>query len=583
MAIPQYKKTGLVLSLMAIQTSSLAATEVSEAPVLLPEIHVTEASTVDGSSAQGYRVTKVQRGLLGEGSAQDTPLSIYSVSTELIRNTQATNTTDALKYVPTVYANTGASQITPYFTIRGFSASTWTYNMAVDGMRSFDIYQPMEDKERIEVLSGASSFLYGVTSPAGMINYVTKPPVSKPLREITVGSYDHQLYSQIDLGGPLNQDRDINYRLNVGYADPGDAGIQHQTQEHYVFSGATDWQASTDTKLSIEADKSRRELKYAQALFMTTSAIGIPATPDTAKNWGAPYTGAVDTTSRIGSGIETHLNDIFTLRSKWRYSDVEREYYLNRITFQNSNLDYKWRADTQHKFHTTVKQANLYVDADFATGQAHHKLSLGGSFDDFDAGNNGYRSTTYSTVYPATLTGDPTYPVWSQPASGTSTAQQTRYATLTIADQISLGKYFDVMIGSTRARVQDAATATTAAGVQSTSSYDQHRTTPVASVSFKPIDTVTGYVTYTEGLQQGFTADSTTANAGQVFAPYVSKQSEAGVKSRVANINLTAAYFRISQANQYVDTITRIAHRTVARCIGDGNSLPPERPPNDSH
>lgn len=549
-------QTRLALSLLAIYGSAATAAENS---FELPEVTVVGQAAADGSAAQGYRVERVRLGPLGEADLQDTPFTINAVSSDLIRNSGATNTTEALKYVPTIYSSTGASQLTPYFSMRGFSASTWTYNMALDGLRSFDIYQPLEDKERIEVLSGASGFLYGITSPAGMINYVSKRPVSKPLGELTVGTYDQQIYSQLDLGGPIVANPDLAYRLNLAYGDKGQTAVQGQSQERHLVSGAIDWHLAPATLLSLDASHSQRDLKYAQTLFMTTAAIGIPKAPDTSKNWGAPYTGASDATSRLGAALEHRFNDIFTLRAQARYSDIEREYFLNRQVWQNKNLDYKWRVDSQEHFHTTVGQFQVFLDANFTTGPLQHQLSVGADLDHFDSANNGYRGTTYSTVYAGNLYGTPDYRDWSLPPKGTSTAQETTYSTLLLSDRLNLGEHWSLLLGLNHASIDDRLTSTTAAGVSSTVAYETSKTTPAMALSFKPVPSVTTYVSYVEALQQGFVAGSTTSNAGEIFAPFVSKQREVGAKATLGGIGLNLAWFDIDQANQYVDPATNRA------------------------
>lgn len=554
---------------LGLATAHTQACAASQDAAQLPEVVVTEQAAASGSAADGYRVEQVTLGPLGNSDLRDTPLSIATVSADLIQNTQATNTGEALKYVPTVYTNTGASQITPYFTLRGFSASTWTYNMALDGLRAFDIYQPLDDKERVEVLSGATGFLYGVTSPAGIINHVLKRPTQTPLHRFTVGTDDQQVYGQLDLGGPIESLPGVTYRLNLAYADPGETGVEDQTQERYVFSGAVDWQMTPDTKLALDASRSQRELEQAQALFMTSAKIGIPDAPDASQNWGAPYTNTTDATTRLGAALEHRFNDTFSLRAKVRYTDIERDYVLNRQVWQNARLDYKWRVDSQQTFHTIVNQYALFLDAAFTTGPFGHALSLGGTQDAFSSGNNGYRGTTYSKVYPGNLYGDPSYAPWSLPPAGTSTSQATDYSTLVLTDRISLGERWSLLLGGTQAQVNDTLVSRAANGKTTTSDYDEGRFTPAVSLSFKPIEQVTTYVSYVEGLQQGFVAGSTTANAGEVFEPFVSEQLEAGVKARLWGLDLSAAWFDIDQANQYVDPATNRASQD-GRAIHQG-------------
>lgn len=91
--------TRLALSLLAFYSSHTWA---DERNVELAEVTVTGQAVADGSAAQGYRVERVKLGPLGDADLQDTSFTINAVSAELIRNSGATNTTEALKYVPTI-------------------------------------------------------------------------------------------------------------------------------------------------------------------------------------------------------------------------------------------------------------------------------------------------------------------------------------------------------------------------------------------------------------------------------------------------------------------------------------------------
>jgi iron complex outermembrane recepter protein len=540
----------------------------------LGAVHVTEsaAAPTSGSPALGYRVRKLELGPLGELTAQQTPLSVNLVSSDFLENNQTNNSSDAIRYVPTVYANTGASQVTPYYTIRGFSASTWTYNLAVDGMRTFDIYQPVDDKDHIEVINGPSGFLFGVTSPGGMVNYVTKRPPAENMTRVTLGMYDRQLFGHLDLGGHVAQAPSVGYRINATAADSGEAGPHLQSQERYLLSSAWDWAISRNVQLSVELSRAKRDLRNAQALFMTTAAIGIPSAPDSSKNWGAPYTGSVDATSRAGAAVQVKVGKLFVVRSRLRHSVIERQYALARQVWQNANYDYTWRLDENSPFKTRVNQANLFVDGEMGTGLIRHIVTIGGTYDNFQAADNGYRGTTFAQVYTGNLFGTPNSPPLALDPVGTSTEQRTNYSTVLLMDRIGIGTTWEVMFGATYANVDDAVTATATSGVKTTNSYDKSKLTPTASLSFKPIEPVMVYASYLEGLQQGFTAAPTTANAGQVFAPYVSKQMELGIKTSFEELNVNAAVFHISAANQYVNPTTNVSNQD-GRAVHKGFEL----------
>lgn len=538
---------------LACLTLSLSCNAASE-EIVLGEVQVTDYSS-EGSAAQGYRLDTAQVGPLGRKPLQDTPLAIQGVSAELIRNTQASNSGEALKYLPTVYTNTGASQITPYFTLRGLSASSWTYNMAVDGMRSFDIWQPLEDKAGIEVLSGAASFLYGVTSAAGMINYSSKRPTRTPLAELTLGTYAEQFYGHLDLGGPVAGRTDLRYRLNLGLADAGEVGVDGQRQERYSLSGALDWQLSRDTLVTLDLSRARRQIDQPQVLFVPNAASGIPDAPDASRNWGPKDGDTLDLTSRVSLGLESRLNDTFTLRTKLRYTDDERRYLMGRQYLQNADLDYRWRLDAHDRHQRSAWQYNLYLDADFASGPLQHKLTLGGSHDDFKQDWNGYRSlytgAGAASWYPGNLDGSPWAPDLS-PAPGTQQQQESTYATWMLADQISIGEQWEILLGGTRARVHDRQKSKTAAGLVSESRYEESEFTPAFALSFKPLPALTTYVSYMEALEQGFTSTAA-GNLGESFPPFLSRQKEAGLKATLGGMQLSAAWFHIRKANQMVE------------------------------
>jgi iron complex outermembrane receptor protein len=86
----------------------------------------------------------------------------------------------------------------------------------------------------------------------------------------------------------------------------------------------------------------------------------------------------------------------------------------------------------------------------------------------------------------------------------------------------------------------------TATGVQ-TANYSESATSPMFGLVVKPLQNVSLYYNYIEGLAQGGTAPSNTINAGQVFAPAKSKQHEVGAKYDAGSFGTTLAFFQIEQ------------------------------------
>jgi iron complex outermembrane recepter protein len=532
------------------------AVELSGVEVRSTRIKEPKQTEVKGTAADGYRVSQVTVGPFGEASVKDTPLAISTVSSEFLENAMVNSTTDALKYVPTVQISTGGSQITPYFAIRGFSASTWTFNMGLDGMRSFDIYEPMEDKERIEVLSGTNSFFYGITNPAGIVNYALKRPSKEPIERVTVSNFDQQFLAHVELGGPVRPSLGdkLDYRVNLLYGNAGQTAVENQSQERYLASGALAWQLGSKTTISLDSSWSKRNLRYAQALFMPSTTTGIPSAPEINKNWGAPYTGAWDWTTRIGVGVVSQLSNAITLRGAFRFSDINRKFLLNRQVWQNKALDYKWREDSAGPYDTYVPQFNLFADMKIKTGPVNHLLAAGGGIDSYDVENNHSRSQTFATKYSSNLYGTPWYPAYALPNAGTSTKETTVYENLMLFDRATAGNHLAFTAGLSLSRVNDKTTSISAGNVSSVSKYDDHAFTPNVSVSYKPVGFVTAYYSFGKGLQTGLVVPSGYTNTGTSFAPFVSKQHEVGVKAEISRMEVNLALFHIQQANSYTVT-----------------------------
>jgi iron complex outermembrane receptor protein len=522
-----------------------------ENALVLPEVLVRGSEQATGEAADGYRVDVMRLGPLGEREAREIPFSLHSIPAQLMQNTAAANSTEALKYAPTVYSNTGGSQITPYFTVRGFSVSTWSHNMALDGMRSFDIWQPLEDKERIEILNGAGSFLYGVTSPGGMFQYTLKRPLFVPHASLALGQYDRQFHAHADLGGLLGAN--AAYRVNLGYGDSGRTGVRGISQERSVFSGALSWKIGADTRLDFDLSAARREIEAPQALFVASIASGIPKTPNARVNFGAKNGGTLDVTRRVGFRLAQRLGDVFLLRAQARHSDDERSYRMSRQTWQNKHLDYRWRMDGQERHHRRATQFQLFLDADFATGPVRHTLTFGGARDDFSQGYNGQTSSTMAGTHPGNLYAHPPFiPIYT-PAPSSEMDEESAYTTWLLSDRLRLGEQWELMLGGTLARVEDATRArNVATGNVTRARYDKQKMTPAVALSFHPTPTLTAYASYTEALQQGGVSTAA-GNPGEIFAPYVGRQKEIGLKARLGGMDLALARFDITQANMMVE------------------------------
>lgn len=183
--------------------------------------------TVEGQSesawgpVEGYRATRSATATKTDTPISETPASIQVVPRQIIKDQGAQNLKDVYENVSGVVqaGNTlnAQSEVLPF--IRGFESSVLRRN----GLRATNVGTvDLVNVERVEVLKGPASILYGAIEPGGMLNVVTKRPQATAAYDIDAeaGSYDHYR-TTADLTGPLTADGSLLYRANLAYTDEG--------------------------------------------------------------------------------------------------------------------------------------------------------------------------------------------------------------------------------------------------------------------------------------------------------------------------------------------------------------------------
>ena len=540
----------------------------NEAPETeLPEVQVTDKKETkkqpaEGSAESGYRSTTATVGPLGKMPLQDTPYSISVTPSDFIENIQAGNATDALRFNPAVNPEMGSNRTGDYLSIRGFINSD---NQAVDGMRQdFSNGAILEDKERIEVLSGADSFLYGIASPAGMVNYVLKRPTATPMLNITLGDYGgEQAYAHVDAGGPIDKSGKFGYRLNLLGVDDGYTGIDNESNKRYLVTGAFDWHITPNTLWSSDISHYHRDLENMQAFFKIGSVTKVPDAPDASRNYAAPYNGMENTYTSYGTKITSNINDIFTIRSAFRYSESEVNGFRSMRNIWTDNAgDYNQQMMyyNGHDEEDTL-QGNLFLDSSFNTGFAKHKVTIGYVIDNVQFSSTSPGNTFYS--FPAATIFNMSNPGYS-PIPSLSISNSTPYVpteettrqSIILADQVTLNSKWSLLAGVSYVLVRDVNYPPNTGA--STTIYDKGEFTPSVALMFKPVPAITTYISFIEAFNEGPIAPDDAANANTVLPPFLSTQEELGVKALFGGMSLNAAVFRIEQANAYIDPVTNI-------------------------
>lgn len=547
----------------ALIATSSAFAETTELPdVNVSADRIAAPAVKEGSEENGYRASTTSLGALGTTSLKDTPYSVNVTSRELMTNLQAQTVSEAVKYNPTIYAGSGNNMVGggAAFTIRGFT--TDTNQSFIDGLRMYS-RTPLEDKERIEVLNGPATFLFGFANPAGTINYVSKQPTAAPLANITVGDYGGaQGYVHGDFGGPLDKEGKFAYRANLLYVDKGDVGIKDDSHERYLASGTIDWHATPSTVWSLDYTHYYINVVGGDNIFtIGPNVTAIPKAPDASKNYMPPYSVARDVYDRVATRFNSEISDAIDLRGAVAYSDIDMYRHRASDKIIDNAGDYTMSRNYYHQGKSTV-DGNTYMDVTFDTGSIAHKVTAGVNEENtiykyaypyangtinYAGTNNLYNPFPYPADTGADTVGDPNH-----------ITERTNLFAATLADRISFNEQWSLLGGLTWASINDQVntySATVPGQYIAMPAYTRSATTPSVALTYKPVSALSTYVSYNEALQKGPTSPSTgVVNPNVTLDPYIARQVEAGVKATVGMIDVNFAAFQMQQAYAFTNS-----------------------------
>ncbi len=213
----------------------------SEGPLWL------DALTVRGLLDQGFVVQDGSTGTKTDTPLIEVPSSVNVINRQQLDSQRLLTVPEALQWVPGVFDQNSRSGF-ERFTIRGFFAGD---SIFVDGLRAdprFWINQELFGMERVEVLKGPASVLYGQVAPGGIVNLVSKRPRFERHYDLglTVGAHDFY-EGTFDLGGAVNADKTVAVRFTGLYLDRGD----FVDKQRAYFAPAVTLKLSDSTTLTI--------------------------------------------------------------------------------------------------------------------------------------------------------------------------------------------------------------------------------------------------------------------------------------------------------------------------------------------
>lgn len=519
-------------------------------------------TTISGRTAEsaygpvdGYVATRSATGTKTDTPILEIPQTINVVTADQIATQGARNLTQALRYTPGL--NTGGftdrNAIADEITSRGFSPTPLyldgaylPYAGSLGGAPQIDPYT----LERIEVLKGPSSVLYGQNQPGGLINMVSKRPTTEQRSQIKLGAGSYnRVNGAFDTSGPIDDQKEFSYRV-IGLAKKGNQQVDHTHSERMLLAPSLTWAPNEDTSLTLLAQIQKDDgLEDYQALPRIGSLERGPNGQRIDRNFFSGDTRWNDYKRDqfiLGYDFSHNLTDDLKFRSTARYTDVRDQYkgfYLRSFVTSGGVTDQTRanRVKLDWRQHNTAYTIDNNVEYKFNTGALEHTTLAGLDYRHFNRKYDGYNA--YNVV-PINLYGsNNNYDTGSvTPTLDTKWDNTVRQTGVYFQDQIKLDKWILTVGG----RQDWAEVDNKDLLARSVSQLRDNKFTGRVGLTYVTDFGLAPYISYSESFLPTVGTDA----AGDSFKPTEGEQYEVGVKYQPFDKTLiTASVFEIKQKN----------------------------------
>ena len=395
--------------LQAVQTTNGSYTLVQlvegDAAVQLGATSIAGVSESAYGPVDGYVATRSATATKTDTPILEIPQAINVVTADQIDTQGARNITQALRYTPGLGVNgyTDRNVIADEITSRGFAPTPLYFDGAyipyagsLGGAPQIDPYT----LERVEVLKGPASVLYGQNQPGGVINMVSKRPTAEQRTQVKfgLGSYS-RVNGAIDTSGPLDEQKEFSYRL-IALAKKGNDQLDHTNSQRKLLAPSLTWAPNDATAITVFAQAQRDDgLSDYQSMPVIGSLKRGPTGEriDRDAFFGDSHFNDYQRNQYIiGYEFSHAFNDDLTYRQSARYIDVQDRYkglYLRGFgTDGAGDTDYTQatRTKVDWRQHNSAYTLDNNLEYTFATGALEHTSLVGVDYRHFVRQYNGY-------------------------------------------------------------------------------------------------------------------------------------------------------------------------------------------------
>jgi len=481
----------------------------------------------------------------------ETPQSISVVGAAQMRDQKAQSLQEALGYTPGVMPGIVAksSMFEDTMSIRGFEANPQTGSYYRDGMRyminQYNGKQEPYGLERVEVLRGPSSVLYGAAAPGGIVNTVTKRPPGERLGEINLegGSFDRRQISA-DIGGPIDEAGQWSYRL-TGLFRESNQFVDYSKDDRSYIAPALMWRPSAATSVTLLANYQRSRTIYPPAVPVTGSLWTNPNGEIPRRRFlGEPNHNTFDVESTsVAVLLEHAFDDTLKFRTSLRYydADLHMRYVLLQGDVDAATQRLVRRSARGFDDRTTVQTVDTNIEKKFLTGPVAHTVLVG-----FDYTRSTYNSDRLRGNLPAIDVYDPVYQQGDIVAMPWQQRRNKEHRLgIYLQDQLKIADKVVVLLGGRHDNVR---AENRALHAPSTDSNDEDSaTTGRAGVVYLADNGLAPYASVSQSFEPTSGRDR---NEGR-FEPSRGTQYEIGIRYQPAgdDLMLSAALFDLTRKN----------------------------------
>ncbi|MDR4485118.1 MAG: TonB-dependent siderophore receptor [Nitrospirales bacterium] len=513
-------------------------------PILVPEVVVKEVRDKDYAAIADSTGTKTDTPII------EIPQTINVITRAELDTRLVQTISQAVKYTPGVLTEMyGPVTRDDYFNIRGFDAQQFLDGLGLVGVNYANLRIEPYGQERVEVLKGPASMLYGQSAPGGLVNMTSKRPTEVPLREILLlGGSWNRIQGGLDFGGPIDDQGQFLYRL-TGMVRDSDTQVDYAKDNRIFIAPSLTWRPTSNTSFTFlshwQRDDAGNTLQFLpeEGTLLFNPNGKVP----TSRFIGEPdYDRWEREQFTLGYALEHRFNASWKVEQNLRYAYVKTDYpVIFALGFADPAVDLRTvsRLAARYRDKGETFTLDTRLQGAFDTGPLEHRLLLGVDYRYLTGKNRrGFSDAPDLDIY---------NPVYGQPFDHPNITfvgkQERDQIGLYAQDQVKFHRW--LLTGGLRYDFTNSDTKNhfLTSGNRTRDKQDDRKLTYRTALTYLFVNGLAPYFSYSTSFQPQAGTDF----SGNAFDPTTGQEYEGGVKFKPVNYDalVTLSAYHLTQQN----------------------------------